>query len=188
MDKNDFSEKKYNDNNKMVSILNPITKKLISIKTLSKRLRDGFYNKNQIKLIQERLQINNLGFNSKTGRIAKANNRALKKQIKKEKQQQKAVSKIEKFILQKKQEKKLKDEFTSKSLTIKYSQSQDELYDNELIYKIVRDNNLQGQYRILVFDDITGQTVIDWSGDIPNNAISKWFKENRTKETMINSI
>jgi hypothetical protein len=24
MDKNDFSEKKYNDNNKMVSILNPI--------------------------------------------------------------------------------------------------------------------------------------------------------------------
>ena len=180
MSKNDFVKKKYNDNNKMVSIISPISNKLISIKTLSRRLRDGFYNKNQVKLIQERLQANNLGFNSKTGRIAKANNRALKKQIKKEKIQQKAVSKIEKFILQKKQEKKLKDEFTSKSLNLKYTQSQDELYDNELIYKIVRDNNLKGQYRILVFDDITGQTVIDWSGDILN-AKSKWYKDNRTK-------
>ena len=74
-------KKKYNEYNKMVSILNPITKRLISVKTLSKRLRDGLYNKNQIKLIQERLQINNLGFNSKTGRITKANNRALKKQL-----------------------------------------------------------------------------------------------------------
>lgn len=180
MNKNNFSEKKYNQYIKMVSILNPITKRLISVKTLSKRLRDGLYNKNQIKLIQERLQINNLGFNSKTGRITKANNRALKKQIKKEKQQQKAVSKIEKFILQKKQEKKLKDEFTSKSLTITYPQGDENLLEMELIYQIVRDNNLQGQYRILVFDDITGQTVIDWNGDILN-AKSKWYKENRTQ-------
>ena len=180
MIKNNFVEKKYNDNNKMKSIISPISNKLITIKTLSRRLRDGIYNKNQVKLIQERLQANNLGFNSNTGRITKANNRALKKQIKKEKIQQKAVSKIEKFILQKKQEKKFKDEFTSKSLTIKYSQNDDRLMDNELIYKIVRDNNLKGQYRILVFDDITGQTVIDWSGDILN-AKSKWYKDNRTK-------
>ena len=84
-------KKKYiNNYNKMTSIVNPITNRNITIKSLSRRLRDGVYKKNEIKLIQQRLQMNNLGYNSKTGRITKSDNRALKKQLKKEKEEQKS--------------------------------------------------------------------------------------------------
>jgi hypothetical protein len=83
-----LTEKKYNiNNNKMTSIINPITKKKITLKVLSKRLREGFYNPNEIKMIQERLKNNNLGFNSKTGRISKSTNRELQKQLKKDKKE-----------------------------------------------------------------------------------------------------
>lgn len=88
-------EKKYNlNNNTMTTIINPITNRKIQIKTLSKRLRSNEYNRNQIKLIQERLQRNNLGFNQNTGRISKSNNKSLKIQLNKERIQELAVKKI----------------------------------------------------------------------------------------------
>jgi len=93
MNSQKFTEKKYNDNNKMSSIVNPITNRTITLKSLSKRLREGVYNKNQIELIQQRLQMNNLGFNSKTSRISKSNNRGLKKQLEKDKKQKKIFGK-----------------------------------------------------------------------------------------------
>ena len=169
-----INKKKYNQYNKMTSIINPITNRHISIKSLSRRLRDRFYNKNQIKLIQQRLQMNNLGFNSKSGRITKANNRELKKQLKKEKKEKEAVSKIEKWLLKINKEKERKN-FESKSIKKKYDSN--ELIDPYLIYNDVKDNNLNGQYRILVYDDITGDTIIDWTGVIINNKNS-WYKNN----------
>ena len=176
-------KKKYNQYNKMTSIINPITNRHITLKTLARRLRDGFYNKNQIKLIQQRLQMNNLGFNSKTGRITKAGNTALRKQLKKEKKEKEAVSKIEKFILQLKQQQKLKNDFESKSITKNYNSQ--ELIESYLIYNDVKDNNLNGEYRILVFDDITGNTIIDWTGNIPD-AKSNWYHNNE-KDFQLNS-
>lgn len=80
MDKQNLQKK--NIINNMSSIINPITKRKIKIKTLSKRLRDGFYKKNEIKQIQDRLKINKLGYNSKSKRIVKSNNRELIKQLK----------------------------------------------------------------------------------------------------------
>lgn len=204
MSKNNFAEKKYNDNNKMVSIISPISNKLISIKTLSRRLRDGFYNKNQVKLIQERLQANNLGFNSKTGRIAKANNKALKKQLEKEKEEQKFLKKEIQKSFDKRAINLFKKEFNKMIISGKgktqfnlnlfkyYSkkngfkkilQSLPEQLTNKILIKYY-DN--EGNERFYTLNNINKQRLINTYGDfIFDNVYAD--KTNSDAELLINS-
>ena len=82
---------------KIKRIRNPITNKLISIKSLSKKLRDKKYNQKQIQKIQEKLKENNLGYNTQSGRVSKSDNIKLKKQIKIDIKKKVAVDKISNF-------------------------------------------------------------------------------------------
>ena len=161
---------------KIKRIRNPITNKLISIKSLTKNLRDNKYNQKQIQKIQEKLKENNLGYNTQSGRVSKSDNIKLKKQIKIDIKKKVAVDKISNFYKQQ----KIRINKKIKKNSIKISFSKTELLDNSLVYEIVKINEFVGEYRIICIGNESGEEYLDINTNI-SGKISKWWRENFPK-------
>src|SRR6056300_776176 len=175
------------NNNKMTSSINPITKKKITLKVLSKRLREGFYNPNEIKMIQERLKTNNLGFNSKTGRITKITNRELQKQLKKEKKDDPiyVVNKDGDIARLNKQNKPLIYQEFGIPKNISPLSSKKKLKDIDVKFVSVLDNSQKYNLKI------SYNVEINWSGDeylYRIGSVEKKLKPNEIEDEIISHI
>jgi hypothetical protein len=148
-----FENKIFNKNN--MKVKNPITKKMISIKSLSRNLRNNKYNQQQIKKIQEKLNENDLGYNTATGRITNSKNRKLKQQIKIDIKKKDAVNKISNWF------KKIKETYyivnENGDIARLNKENQTALYQSfKIPKKIIPFNNL-----ILPKKNITFTTQLD---------------------------
>ena len=147
--KKNIDKKLYSNNNMVkknkkkpnIKIRNPITNKLITIKSLSKNLRENKYNINQIQKIQNKLKIDGLGYNTATGRISKADNRKLKKQIKIDIKKKKSVDTISKWFKKTKETFYIVDDYGNLARLNK--ENQPALYQSfKIPKKIIPSNNL----------------------------------------------
>lgn len=182
---NNNINKLYNNNNmvkkkkpvvKVVKIQNPITNKLISIKSLSKNLRTNKYNQKEIQQIQNKLKNDGLGYNTNTGRISKSDNRKLKKQIKIDIKKKGAVDKLGNWF--KEQQVRINKKIKKNSVKISYSI--DTLLDDSLVYEAVKMNNFKGEYRIICIGNDTGDEYLDINTNITGK-LSKWWRDNYNK-------